>query len=263
MYSVKKITKNFIPTGSQPGLFYGTDKVHKLQGNQGLNELTVRPIISNIGTATYETAKYLNNLLSPLGKSQHTVPNSKKFVEKIKEERIPIGYKMISFDAKSLFTNVPLDETIETILQKLYVEKKIKTSIPKPILKELLLLYTKHLLFRFNGETYTQIDGVAMESPLGPLLANIFMISLEEKVLPIVSNYLCYWKRYVDDTYAYVVPEKIGFILKESNFYHPNIKFTYELEENNKITFLDVLINRISFNEIETSVYRKESNTDI
>ena len=49
-------------------------KVHKLQYNQGLNELTVRPIISNIGTATYETAKYLNNLLSPLGKSQHIVP---------------------------------------------------------------------------------------------------------------------------------------------------------------------------------------------
>ena len=94
-------------------------------------------MISNIGTATYETAKYLNNLLSPLGKSQHTVSNSKEFVEKIKEERIPIGYKMISFDVKSLFTNVPLDQTIETILQKVYVEKKIKTSIPKPILKEL------------------------------------------------------------------------------------------------------------------------------
>ena len=57
----------------------------KLQGNQGLNEMTVRPIIFNTGTASYETAKYLNNLLSPLGKSQHTVPNSKEFVEKIKE----------------------------------------------------------------------------------------------------------------------------------------------------------------------------------
>ena len=241
-------------------MFYGTAKVHKLQGNQGLNELTVRAIISNIGTATYETAKYLNNLLSPLGKSRHAVPNSKESIEKIKEERIPIGYKMISFDVKNLFTNVTLDETIKTILQKVHVEKKIKTSIPKPILKELLLLCTKHLHFRFNGETDTQIDGVAMGSPLGPLLANFSIISLEEKVLPKVSNYLCYWKLYVDDTY---VPEKISFILKELNSYHPNIKFTYEVEENNKITFLDVLINRISFNEIEASVYRKESNTDI
>ena len=148
----EKDYKKLYPTGSRPGLFYGTAKVHKLQGNQGLNELTVRPIISNIGTATYETAKYLNNLLSPPGKSQHTVPNSKKLVEETKEERIPIGYKMILFDVKSLFTNVPLDETIETILQKVYVEKKIKTSIPKPILKELLLLCTKRFHFSFNGE---------------------------------------------------------------------------------------------------------------
>ena len=61
--------KNFYPTGSRQDLFYGTPKMHKLQENQGLNELTVKPIISNTGTATYNTAKYLKNLLSPLGKS--------------------------------------------------------------------------------------------------------------------------------------------------------------------------------------------------
>ena len=65
--------------------------MHKLQENQSLNELTVKPIISNIGTATYNTAKYLKNLLSPLGKSQHTVLNSEEFVKKMKAERIPIG----------------------------------------------------------------------------------------------------------------------------------------------------------------------------
>ena len=85
--------------------------------------------MSNTYTATYETAKYLNNLLSLLEKSQHTVLNSKEFTEKIKAERVSIGYKMISFDVKSLFTNVPLDETIETILQKVYVEKKTKTKL--------------------------------------------------------------------------------------------------------------------------------------
>ena len=163
------------------------------------------------------------------------------------------------FDVKSLFNNVPLDETIETILQKVYVEKKIETSIPKPILKELLLLCTKHLHLRFNDEIYTQIDGLAMGSSLVPLLANIFMISLEEKVLPKVSNYLCYWKSYVDDTFAYVVPEKINFILKELNSYHPNIKFTHELEENNKITFLEVLHNRITTSELASMKWKQLS----
>ena len=149
--------KKFYPTGSRPVLFYGMAKVLKLQGNQGLNELTVRPIISNIGTATYETAKYLNDLLSPLGKSQHTALNSKEFFKKVKAE---------------IMKN---HEIIQTILQKVYVEKKSKTSIRKPILEELLLLCTKPLHFRFNCEMYIQISRVAMGSPLGPLLANIFI----------------------------------------------------------------------------------------
>ena len=69
-------------------------------------------------------------------------------------------------------------------------------------------------------------------------------------------------KRIFIHTCAYVVLGKIDFIIKESNSDHPNIKFTYELAENNKITSFDVL-NRISFNEIETSIYRKKANTDI
>ena len=69
--------KKLYPTGSRPSLLYGTAKMYKLQGNQSLNELAVTPITFNIGTATYETAKYLNNLLSPLRKSQHAVLNSK------------------------------------------------------------------------------------------------------------------------------------------------------------------------------------------
>ena len=101
--------KRMYPAGSRPGLFYTTAKVHKLQNGEGLNELTMRPIISNIGTATYETAKFLNSLLEPLGKSDRSILNTEAFVNQVKDQRIP-GYKMISFDIKSLFTNVPLNE---------------------------------------------------------------------------------------------------------------------------------------------------------
>ena len=53
----------------------------------GLIESTVRSKISNIGRATYETAKYLNNFLLALGKSQHALLKSKEFVEKINAEK--------------------------------------------------------------------------------------------------------------------------------------------------------------------------------
>ena len=51
-------------------------------------------------------------------------------------------------------------------------------------MKELLLLCTKNVHFTFNGQIYIQVDGVAMGSPLAPLLADIFMIELERSLIP-------------------------------------------------------------------------------
>ena len=52
---------------------------------------------------------------------------------------------MILFDVKSLFTKVHLDETIAVILRKICDEIKIEKYIPRKVMKELLLLCTKHV----------------------------------------------------------------------------------------------------------------------
>ena len=64
----------------------------------------------------------------------------KRFITRLKTEK----FKIISFNVKSLFTNVPLEETIHIILNKIYDEKKIETNIPLNIMKDLLYLCTKH-----------------------------------------------------------------------------------------------------------------------
>ena len=115
---------------------------------------------------------------------------------------------MILFDVISFFTNVPLNETISKILRKIYDEGKLETNIPRNM-KELLPLCTKHVHFTINGDIYIRLDGVAMGSPLGPLLANVFMCSLEELIVPKLKDCLVHWKQYVDDTYAYIDPDKI------------------------------------------------------
>ena len=84
-----------------------------------MDNLPLRPIISNVDTATYKTAKYLAQLLSPLAKSRYTLNSTKDFINKVKDIRIPDGYTMVSFDVVNLFTNVPLDRTIEIILKKI------------------------------------------------------------------------------------------------------------------------------------------------
>ena len=117
---------NIYPTGSSPGKFYGTAKKHKLTPNGPVDDLHIRPIISNIGTASYQLAKHLAKLLSPLSKSEYTVYNNVEFIKNIKSEKVQTGHSFISFDVKSLFANVPLDYTINIILRSVYGDNELK-----------------------------------------------------------------------------------------------------------------------------------------
>ena len=146
--------KQLYPTGSCPGKFYGTVKIHKLSLNGKVDDLPLRPIVSNINTATYNLAKFLSNLLAPLRESEYTVKNTKNFVDNIKKENIQKDYKMVSFDVKSLFANVPLDRTINIILKRIYDQAELQTFLTRSELMELLLLCTKKVHFTFNGKTH-------------------------------------------------------------------------------------------------------------
>ena len=104
-------------------------------------------------------------------------------------------------------------------------------------MKELLILCTKNVHFTFNNETYIQVDGVAMGSPLVLVLANIFMVELETSIIPKLSNKVKLWKRFVDDTYCLTRSEYLALyntseqILLALNSSHKNIKFTFEIEK--------------------------------
>ena len=203
------IYSKIYPTGSAPGKFYGTAKIHKLSPNDTINELPLRSIVSNIGTATYHLSKYLAKLLSPLSESQYTVKNTKHFVEEIKKKHIPSDHLLVSFDVKSLFRNVPLDETIKVILNRIYEKNEISTDITKSEMKELLNLCTKSVHFTFENNIYVQNDDVAVGSPLGPILANMFMVELERSVIETLMDKMKCWTMHVDDTLCYIKTDSI------------------------------------------------------
>ena len=191
--------KKLYPTGSCPGKFYGTAKLHKLPVNGKIDDLPIRPIVPKINTATYQLAKHLSKVLSPLGESEHNIKSTKDFIRQIKKEPIPAGYEMVSFNLKSLFTNAPLDRTIDIILKRIYDPKELETKITRCEMKEMLTRCTKNVHFTYNKKIFVQTDGVALGSPLGPVLADIFMIELEKTLLPdIYILYIKFWRRYVN-----------------------------------------------------------------
>ena len=75
-------------------------------------------------------------------------------------------------------------------MKRIYERKKNNTSFTKQELKELILLYPKGVHFTLFGESYVQTDGVTMGSPLGPVLAGIFMVELENTLATTLSNHL-------------------------------------------------------------------------
>ena len=100
----------------------------------------------------------------------------------------PIGEDdiLVSYDVTALFTNVPLNETINILVEKAFADDWFNQTygldLQKHQLTKLLEIAITNQLFQFNGQLYEQIDGVAMGSPLGPLMANVFLCHLEDKL---------------------------------------------------------------------------------
>ena len=139
---------------------------------------------------------------------------------------------MASFDVTSLFTNIPVGETIEIISNQIFANRVVFEGLDRSQFIQLLSLAVRNFHFTFNNRIYQQIDGVAMGSPLGPLFANIFM-SFHEKTwlhnCPSLFKPLLY-RRYVDDCFLlFKSLNHVPLFLDYLNRQHPSISFTSEL----------------------------------
>ena len=168
---------------------------------------------------------------------------------------------MASLDVESLFTNIPLEETMTIGSRRLYHRKKKVGGLLKRHFEWLLRLATLQSFFIFNDRFYQQIDGVAMGSPLGPCLANTFMSDHEVEWLkncPLQFKPV-YYRRYVDDIIVLFEDKShLPLFHQYMNSQHANINFTVEEEKDDKLPFLDVHIKREN-GSFTTSLYRKET----
>ena len=187
--------------------------------------------MSTIGTPTYKLAIYLLQFFIPLTQNEYTVTDSFHFAQE----------------------NICIDNV--------YKDDENSSKIPKDVFCNLVTVVTSESFFMFSSKFYKQIDGVAMGSPLGPALANIFMCSFENKWLKDCPHSLkpVFYRRYVDDIFVlFSSLDQAEKFKKYLSSKYPNIKFSLEKENDGRLSFLDINIFREK-GKFVTNVYRKKT----
>ena len=157
--------------------FYGQPRIHKL-------DTPLRPIVSSCGSVTYGVAKELAKILKPLvGKSPHNINSTQDFVEQVRNITLVSGECLSSYDVSALFTSVPIDPALKIIKDLLVKDPTLKDRTVMGIDDIIVLLEfcLKNTYFSFQGQFFEQVEGVAMGSPVSPIVANLYMEFLEQK----------------------------------------------------------------------------------
>ena len=177
-----------------------------------------------INTAEYNLAKWLDSYIKPNIPCRYSLASTNEFLDNLRQSVFDPADKIVSFDVVSLYTNIPLAETIDIVVEDLYAEKSKKIPpVDKKVFKRLLQMATGGM-FMYKDALYKQVDGVAMGSPLGPSLANFFLGHIEETKLFKDDNYYpIVYLRYVDDIFA---------VFEEGTTYHPFLKLLNDQHES-------------------------------
>jgi len=258
----KEQYKHLYPTSEITPRIYCPPKIHK-------KDNPLRPVVDYTGSITYNTARAIADLLNPMvGNTEHHIKDSKDLTDKLKNTKIKDNHILVSHDVVSLFTKVPMPEAMKVIETRIKEDTTLKdrTNLEPEDIIDLLKFVCEGTFFAFQGQIYEQIFGTPMGSPVSPVVANLFMEHLEQKVMSTCPDDIKpqFWIRYVDDIMEAIPAGKLDELTNFLNTVDEtgNIKFTHEEEEQNKLPMLDVLAHRQEDGTIKTTVYRKKTHTD-
>ena len=134
---------------------------------------TFSPILSAIGIPTYKLAKFCGKLLKPITTNEYTIKDSFSFAKEVEE--CHSNFIMASFDVKSLFTNIPLTETIGLCVDNLYRYQTHIYSLSKSYILKMTMYES---FFIFDQKYYKKYDGVVMGSlPTGTHIGQCLYVS--------------------------------------------------------------------------------------
>ena len=145
-----------------------------------------RPIVDYMGSIGYSVSKSLVDILKPLiGNSEYHVQNSKDLADCLGTLHIKQNEVLVSHDVVSLFTNTPIQSTLEIVKRRLEEDEELsdRTNLEVSDILELLEFVLTTTYFTFRNEVYKQVFGAAMGSPVSPVVAEFFMEELERMAI--------------------------------------------------------------------------------
>ena len=158
----------------------------------------------------------------------------------------------MSFDVAALFTSIPVKSAIEVIKKKLEQDTELhqRTIMSTQNILDLLEFCLCNTYFLFQGQYYEQTQGAAMDPPVSPVLANLYMEAFEDRA-------------FVDDTFVILKKDHKEEFLQHINSVDPAIQFTTEEQnEDGSMPFLDILVTPQEDGTLTSKVYRKPTHTD-
>jgi len=208
---------------------YGLPKIHKSNCQFRVN---------SINTTLHPLTAFIHNIIyDAIPKAHSPVDNSFELVKKLSGVHLYDHFRLLSLDVVPLFTNIPLDLALDSVLERWCFIKE-KCSIPRDEFLTAVRFILNSTFFTFNGKIYQQTFGAPMGSPLSPIMADIILQDLENKAIRYIPFNIPFYYKYVDDIALAASSSMFGRVLDIFNSFHPRLQFTVEEGIDNNLIFL-------------------------
>ncbi|EYC06837.1 hypothetical protein Y032_0073g732 [Ancylostoma ceylanicum] len=248
-------------------VFYSLIKTHKISlhemSSMSPESFKIRPIISCVGGPSDRISWFLNKIVSQLlNKVPAHLSNTYEFINCLRNTKFEEDSVIESFDVTSLYTNVQNSEALQALSEMLdkYAANINTFGLSKARIMTLTSECLKCNIFKWSGQYYSQIRGLAMGQRLAPILAICFMSRIEQPVLARMPLLYC---RYIDDccivTSTQSEMDECFNILNQQSQY---IKLTRETPRNGWLPYLNTQV-KLSRGIVDAKWYRKETSKNI
>ena len=253
------IRKKLAETAEDPfGYFYLTYKLHK-------TPIKTRPVCSDCASTPHALGQWVDVMLQPIVKAQEAYFKDTFELKKLLDPLEPTPrWKLVTFDAVAMYTNIPPEKCIEriaTYLRHPNTRKRFPHYDPDALIDAIEIVMRNNRM-RFGDIIVRMVRGIAMGMSPAPPIANLFMAIAEATdILPVFAPHLPLYKRFIDDGLALwkchpdQATDAVNYNAFQTAINNTGLSWTFT-EPSREIEFMDLTIT-IEGRKIITNLYEK------